>query len=242
MKTGIRLLSFLLIGVFLTVIFINSFSLHFDSRMNEFHKLKKNSADVLVFGSSHVYRNVDPTVLYEEYGITGFDLGSAGQWISLSYYQMKEALRTQHPKVIIFEVYKAYYTNDYPETSGVTLKAIAGMNSLQNKMDAIKSTVEDPDEYLDFLFGFPVYHSRYNEMTLKDIRFTKPKTGNQYLGYVPLMNVKPAEVLDPSYITERRELSEKTIHYLDKMYELARENGCDLLFCLTPYSLDYEKR
>ncbi|MCR4689720.1 MAG: hypothetical protein K5739_00015 [Lachnospiraceae bacterium] len=105
MKKLYRLGAFLLIGALLICIFVNTFSFDFATRMKAYHRLPKDSVDVVIFGSSHAYRNVDTPIMFEDYGITAYDLGSPGQRLALTYYQMKDDLKTQNPKVVVLEVY-----------------------------------------------------------------------------------------------------------------------------------------
>ena len=61
----------------------------------EFYQLEKNSVDVLFLGSSHAVTAFDPCVLYENWGLTSYNLGSEQQSLLISYYWLKEALRYQ---------------------------------------------------------------------------------------------------------------------------------------------------
>ena len=54
-----------------------------------------NSIDVIFSGSSKVYCDIATGVLWEKYGIAAFDLGGAEAPSWGSYYQLKEALKTQ---------------------------------------------------------------------------------------------------------------------------------------------------
>ena len=75
--------------------------------METMYRLEDNSIDVLALGSSHSFVDINPSVLYREYGIAGFDLGGSRQPFWNSYYYLKEALKTQKPEVIILEAYAA---------------------------------------------------------------------------------------------------------------------------------------
>lgn len=57
----------------------------------------KNSIDVILLGSSHMYRTIQPMELWNDYGIASYNLGSSEQSLPLSYYLLKEAIRKQKP-------------------------------------------------------------------------------------------------------------------------------------------------
>ncbi|MDE6055482.1 MAG: hypothetical protein K2G55_17395, partial [Lachnospiraceae bacterium] len=72
--------------------------------VNGFYAEKKNDIDMIVIGSSNSFCTVDPVTLYEEYGIAAYDFGSSSQPMNISVLYIKEALKTQKPKVVALEV------------------------------------------------------------------------------------------------------------------------------------------
>ena len=74
------------------------------SQLNALYKQNDNTIDALFLGSSHVYCDISTGVLWDDYGIAGFDLGGAEAPSFTSYYHLKEALKTQHPQVIFYEI------------------------------------------------------------------------------------------------------------------------------------------
>lgn len=60
-------------------------------------------------GSSHSFVNFNNGTLYEEYGIASYDLGGSLQPMWNSYYDLKEALKTQTPELIVLEGYGTTY-------------------------------------------------------------------------------------------------------------------------------------
>ena len=77
--------------------------------MDGFYDEPKNSIDVLVLGSSNAYTAIIPNVIYNEYGITSYVLGSSVQRMWISYYYLEEALKYQKPKVVALEVFCAKF-------------------------------------------------------------------------------------------------------------------------------------
>ena len=71
--------------------------------VNDLYKNPKNSFDVLFVGDSCVYTAVSPLEIYNETGITSFDLSTPGQKLWSSYYLLNEAFKTQKPKICFIE-------------------------------------------------------------------------------------------------------------------------------------------
>ena len=60
-----------------------------------FYELQDNSAEVVFFGASVISAAMDPFQLYEEQGISSYNLGVMSQPMIGTYYWFKEALKTQ---------------------------------------------------------------------------------------------------------------------------------------------------
>ena len=79
--------------------------------------------------------------MWDEYGIAAYDLGGTIQPLWNTYFYMKEALKTQTPKLIVLDCYTATLTEEYQEESGM-IKNTFGMKFSKNKIDAICASAE----------------------------------------------------------------------------------------------------
>ena len=111
--------------------------------MMNLYRQPKDSVDVLAVGTSLAYAGINTNVLWEEYGIAAYDLCSAEQPFWVSYYTIREALKTQHPKVILLDAKPAIYTRDYSKR-GRTILSTFGIKGIENRVGAILACVEKP--------------------------------------------------------------------------------------------------
>lgn len=63
----------------------------------------RDSLDYLYLGSSYAYCDVDPVVLYDRTGLTGYVLAGPEQTLSQTYWYLREALKTQDPALVVLE-------------------------------------------------------------------------------------------------------------------------------------------
>jgi len=61
--------------------------------------------DLVFMGSSHCFCGVNPSVLWDTYGISAFDMAISGQDKSSTYHTLKELLKTQSPKVVCIDMW-----------------------------------------------------------------------------------------------------------------------------------------
>lgn len=204
--------------------------------VDQLYKLEKDTVDVLFVGSSHVYRNVDPSILYETEGITAYDLGTASQTFWNSYYLMVEALKVQHPKVIALDIYKAYLPDDY-EDEGIASKATTSIHFSPNRIRAVNAAVSSLRSRLKYYLGLPMYHTRYNQLNIGDFRIGGNRAlYRDFLGYMPLFKSRKGKGTQKlSEVTERTPVSEKNMKYLKMMMELCKKHDVEFMLIKTPY-------
>ena len=63
--------------------------------MELFYEQEPGTVDVMFYGSSHTYSDINPAVLWEQEGISSYDLAGSLQPLWNTYYYMKESLKYQ---------------------------------------------------------------------------------------------------------------------------------------------------
>ncbi len=202
--------------------------------MEIFYEQERDSIDVIFYGSSHTYSDINPAVLWREAGIASFDLAGSLQPLWNTYYYMKESLKYQRPKVMVVELVRAIEQREYIEEAR-TVTNTFGMRFSREKYEAVK--VSTPDNLIPYLLGYPVYHARYTELSGEDFEdFGNTPKGKTYKGFYPLFTTKEFDGFsDMSGVTESRELAPKTEAYLRKIIALAEEEEIPLVFMISPY-------
>ena len=114
--------------------------------IHTFYDVKKDSLDVLLLGSSHLYYGVQPNVLWREYGIAAYDMGSAEQTVASSYFLLKEALAYQKPEVVVLETYYLWYPELYNGEARLR-QAFDGMRYGKAKREMLDVMLPDESGY-----------------------------------------------------------------------------------------------
>lgn len=242
LKKGIRLLCFLGLAAF--VLYLADCVLcvkspHGVDQMRYLYAQPRNKIDVLFLGTSHIHCNVDTQILWDEYGMAAYLCTGAEQPMWNSYYGLKEALKTQKPRLVVLDVFApARFYDDYQEKwLGENLD---GMKRSLNKLEAVWASA--PSERTEFFLGYPRYHDRYDKLTGEDFRnfFWNRGEMARWKGYTPLTNHAELTEPDMSHVTQSRPMTEKSRLYFDKIVELTRKEGIDLALVSAPYLLEEE--
>ena len=148
--------------------------------MNNLYDQPGDSVDVLFVGSSLLYSGVNTNELWSRYGIAAYDLCSADQPFWVSYYMIREALRMQHPKLIVLDARPAMYLSSYSKPGRVVLSTY-GIRGPENRLGAISASVENPGEVWEYVLGLPRVHENYKNLQGSDFRLEEAATGKVLL-------------------------------------------------------------
>lgn len=191
--------------------------------------------DVLFIGDCEVYESFVPAVLWQEYGISSYVRGGAQQLVWHSYYLLEDALRFETPEVVVFNVLALKYGE--PQREAYNRLALDGMEWSQVKVDAIRASMTEEEDFLTYLLPFFRYHGRFAELSREDFTYAfaaKPTVSDSgYLMQTAVVPHDPSTDLEPSPLVDPT-LPATAMAYLDRMVELCRKNGIELILVKAP--------
>lgn len=207
-----------------------------------FYEMEKDTADVLFLGSSHMASGLSPQKLYDEYGITSYNLGCERQNLITSYYWLKEALRYQSPKAVVLD---SYFLFRYEEKDSQNLsepyvrKALDHMRWSPVKREAIRTfcALDENESALSYYLPSIRYHSRWTELEEEDFTFWDMTDQARMKGFAPLTDTSYVNRYEP-YGENASESAASMVdvmeEYLEKIRALCEENGIALILIKTP--------
>lgn len=188
--------------------------------------------DVLFVGDCEVYENFSPVTLWEKYGINSYIRGSAEQYIFQSYYLLEDAFLYEKPKVVIFNIQSLQF--DYSRSEAYNRMSIEGMRWSKYKVGAIKASMTEEENFIDYVFPILRYHSRWSELTKDDFKylFSAPKMTHN--GYYMRVDARPADTFPSVKPLGDYSFSERAWSYLYKIVDACRRNGSELILIKAP--------
>ena len=107
-----------------------------------------------------------------------------------------------------------------------------GLRMSKNKIDAIR-TAGAEDDFFSFLTVYPLFHTRYNDLTREDFVFRNPKPESKGTTFHKSQTPYAAPVIpddpQPAPVLEKEEV------YYRKIIELIQEEGIPLLIVAAPF-------
>lgn len=206
----------------------------------QFYEMDRDTVDVLMIGTSVPATGFCPQVLYDNYGITAYNLGSTRQSVLVSYYWLKEALRFQKPKVVMFDTKFLFERNPgdpFNSTEASIRKSMDYMQWSSVKQEAVKDICErdKSQTYLSYVFPLLRYHDRWEELDELDM-LSEGSLSNDLKGYIllPQYGRKSFDTYVQSNTEERCEMVPLMREYLDKIVQLCDEEGIELVLMTFP--------
>lgn len=203
-------------------------------KVEGFYAEEKNSLDFVFIGSSQMFTSVVPAVLWEEYGITSYDFGANEQPMYLSYYYIKEALKYQAPKAIVLEV--SYCNTEEYTHEGVFHINLDDLKMGPVKLEAIFDLIPSGERF-PYIFELAKYHDTWTTLDEDSLKYITSDKHNPYKGYTPSTEgfADGGEFdEDIALVTEKAELADLSVEYMEKIISLCEEEGVDLVFLKTP--------
>lgn len=216
--------------------------------MNEFYKQDKNSAQMIILGSSHTTMGFSPVECYKQTGITSFNLSTAKQPIEVSYFLLKEALKTQSPEVVLYEVSGLYYK----DTEINIAKYRYSMDSMPlslNKIWMADSYARYNGDFELFSIGealCPIYyyHDRWKEINEEEFDYVgSPVTylkGQVIRSYITEIDFD-MDAFDKKLAKKvakkpsaQPAIRENNLNFLEKIKKLCDDNNIKLVLTTTP--------
>ncbi|WP_026495500.1 hypothetical protein [Butyrivibrio sp. WCD3002] len=210
---------------------------------------KKNNIDVFILGSSHVINGINPIQLYEDTGITAYNLGGYGSVLLSSYWQYRLALAYNTPKLVIVDAYMLENDIRYIDDPNANVNSeelhlnIDRFPLSRTKLAAMDDMFEHQEKKYPFLFDFMVYHDRWKELDSDDF---KRVTGNAEINHLMGADLNYEVLSSGLAYTDfgAGTLENETVGttYLRRIIEDCQSRGIDVVVVTVPFLAMYENQ
>lgn len=256
MKILRRILSIIIIVSFL----IGSFSLvtavsrvsasDFDTRVKvafeQFYKQKNNSIDVVMIGSSALYRDYVSIESYNSFGFTSYSLATMSQPFNSVKYLIEETKKTQNPSLFVIEIRQL--VNSIIREKSNAEKNEEAVNEMKrflvncmpfsyNRYKLVKEIL--PDDIFYSYFDFIRNHSKWSSMSFSNF-YKHLFTGITYKNYIDMKCpnvITTCESFEQENCNtiETLELTKNSLSILEDLLSYLKQNKINALFISTPY-------
>ena len=204
----------------------------YGSTWQAFRGEPEDSLDVIYLGSSYAYCDINPALVYNASGLTGYAMAGGEQPLAITYWYLKEIFRTQSPSAVVLEGTSLYFQ----QYQNYTKQNVSMMPFSINKLGAI-FTASEPELRQGLLFDLSLYHNRWKELSRADLsKVIPPMEGNAYKGFTPMNQVLDG-VGEQANVQDRTVSEEDyaaNLEWLGKIFALCREHNAQPIVTFHP--------
>lgn len=231
-------IAFSVIFVALNSIVAPKFYLDSTSIVDGYSVLPSNDVDVLFLGASQMFCGIDAQKLNEEYEISSYDYGASNQPLPISYYYLKEALKTQHPKTVVVEVCQIFSDLSNPQENMMAWSYAPMKPSFEKWESLCRVLKNNYTAALSYFIPIFQYHSEWTQFkwweNISHIWKDKAYPSRGFLARDAITPVKLKYYEESS--GEKFEIPDENIDAIFDIAELCKENHAELLFIKVPVS------
>lgn len=125
-----------------------------------FYKEEKNSIDVALIGQSELYTGYSAPLAWEEFGYTSYALSGGGLPGNLYKSMLKEYLKKQSPKVVVFEINGFLNSDKRYQDPGKLHTWLDNIPWSENKIETIREIVPKSEQY-SYYFELASRHTNW---------------------------------------------------------------------------------
>lgn len=157
---------------FLSVITVSFISVHQFSadeiRIRNFFICEKNTIDVVHIGASEIYTGFSPEFIWRNYGITSYNLATAGAPMRLAKSEIRAAQEEQEPQLMVVSLNGTMYDDERSTNEAYTRMWIDNMPHSFLRNETIIEWIDEQDRLNYYIKLFKYHTNLFNENTIKD--------------------------------------------------------------------------
>lgn len=201
------------------------------SSIDQLYHTDEDLIDLVFLGSSHCYYGIYPELLWEENGIASFDMAVSAQDKDSTYYQLKELLKTQHPRVVVVDIYGICYEKHLVESN--VYRNYLSMKFSLNSVSHIMGYTEQ-EKRKELLARWPIIHTRYRE--LKEFDFVPYEPSIIGRGSLITWNTSAVGEDNGVNLCETvQPLTARDREWIQNLAALSEKENFELVFMLIPW-------
>ena len=239
LEIGIKVIVFLLIFIMVLSLSGKLFVPFSNERSNQnrtFYHLEKNSVDVLIVGSSTLLVGLSPLELWDNYGLVAYTRGGSVQIPEITYLNIKEAYKTQKPKVVVMGITMLFGEYDVDEYEPFVRGGMDVKKFSWDKLEVIREIVDQSNSQntLDYIFPLLRYHDRWKEIEWEDVEHLKYKY-DYMRGQYPRYKVEKIESrAEVNKAISPEKYNVRAWEYYKKAIDYCKMQGTDVVVVALP--------
>lgn len=209
------------------------------SAVDAFHNLPENSVEVIGYGSSRMWRGMNPMEMYNKYGIGAYNYGGNWQLLNTTLLYLKDSLRTQKPKIALIELGAV---GSYKQDNNIDgeIYITTAIDDFDGKTKYLRECFgNDRERYLSYYMPLCAFHDNWIELSEEsfDKNFTARYDLLSTFGFAEGDVATPISITDYKKVSQEK-IDERSREILNEMIDVCNKNDVEIIFYLAPAEKD----
>lgn len=214
-------------------------------RTKGFYLEPQDSIDIVLLGQSDIVRSWSPLHNYENTGYTSYPLSCDGITAAMWLPMAKEAIRHQHPDLLVVDVNNVTYNEDMELHRPFDQQLVDDMPYDDIRLSlALEARRTGSPRWLNYLFPLREYHSGFPQgwrnvpEQIREIRDIEKRGYTYFKGDAQTcVSAGARDILDLNTAKETMELSAPYEKVLNDFLDYCDANQLNVLFLQTPHRI-----
>lgn len=237
---------FVFIAIF-CILFINvSYILRYESDIKErfmgFYAEENNTIDMVMIGSSPVHPYWGGVLAYNEYGFTSYPLSTNNQNPAVMKYIIREAEKTQSPRLYVCEVRMFTYTQEYFDNKGDSIirNVTDNLKYSANRVNLINDIISSKGgSRLPYYFDIMKYHSNWkNCLNAEFLKQGDYEEKSNLKGFLFEPSINEIEKNDFKSVKDEKPIPTEQEKILRELLSEIKEKNLNALFVVAPFEMN----
>lgn len=209
-----------------------------------FYEEEKNSLDIVSFGASGLSYFMDNPMLWDEFQLTAYNLGTSNQSCFILEHMIDEVEKTQSPQLYIVETRKFLFAEEKSYNKKSFPYVIDNMKYSWNRIKLINYLTDDWEERLNYYFDIISYHDSWEDFSSKNLEYLDNEIENETKGWKTQKKIKKMKLPQVLPVAEEDAVAIPTAAEaaLVSLMEKCKKENIQVLFLATPWKIDKESQ
>lgn len=214
------------------------------NRITGFYAEQEDSLNVVIVGSSAIYRFINNVHIYENEDITSYNFATASLSVFLIEDVIDEILKTQSPELLVIDIRQYFKTNDDVIDEKPTQYLYNNMKYSGTRIKMVNRLYRDLNviERIPYYFDIALYHDNWDQILKYGTEYMTNEREHPMKGVQIVDQVKAFDQVNVEHVTEEKAISEAAEEALRALLEKCKNENIQVMFLCTPYKVSENRQ
>ena len=202
-----------------------------------FYAEPDDSLDVVVLGSSSMFRYINNLELWENEGLTSYNFAFPGCSIFYMEELIDEVHKTQNSEVILVDARRFQLTKTKKINAVNMQRVYHNIKYSANRCRLKNKSYSDWGDRVTHYFDIIIYHENWEKFTFDNLSYMTNEKVHEWKGFNLINVVTPIDAIDVSNVKGKKAIIKASENALRSLLEKCQKENIQIVFVATPFEV-----